>query len=334
MNGARYPWPVLLMTAALACIGLAVTACSSSAPVSAPPASPHTAAEKAATLRWLATTSPMWAKGNLAGRDQVTTGEMRTIYRSEQRQPRAKGTSRKAFQLTGLSITVPCHSGAGDAFVAYGNTDVFTLGQDGQPVAMIFRRAGGTWKLAAAVDHPSGDPGWPALCRHGAAPAAAAVLAPGTYTPSLAGVLTTAMAGAAMTPATARPFAINGFLAGPGSVTGQAARWIRQDRKAGVAFTGRFTPAPDPTFAFPLASGHGYWLIGFLTQRNSRNSPAGFHRADWPDGSPDTTPSLAVVHHQTDTFITTYTATDPLRSVGGAVALDGFFGWPLATASS
>jgi hypothetical protein len=334
MNGTGKSWPILL-TAVLAGAGLAAAACgSSSPPVSAPPASPHTAKERAATLSWLAQTNQMWTRGNFAALDQVTTGEMRAIYRTEQRQARAAGVSRKAFRLTGLSITVPCHRGPGDVFVAYGDTDVFTLGQSTQPVAMVFQRSGRAWKLAAAVDHPAGDPGWPALCRHGAAPAAAAVLAPGSYVPDLARVLTTAMTGAAMTTATAAPFAINGFLAGSGSVTGQAARWMRQDRKAGVTLTGRFAPAGDSTFAFPLASGRGYWLIGFLTQSNSHSSPSGLRTAAWPDGSPDTTARLAVVHHQTDTFITTYTAIDPLRSAARSAVLDGFFGWQLATRSS
>jgi hypothetical protein len=48
------------------------------------------------------------------------------------------------------------------------------------------------------------------------------------------------------------------------------------------------------------------------------------------------------VHQETDTFITTYTAIDPLRPAGNparhavsaAVALDGFFGWPLAALPS
>ena len=94
----------------------------------------------------------MWTKSNFNAVDQVTTGEMRTIYQYEQQQPRASGSSRKTFQLTGLSITIPCHSGAASVFVAYGDTDVFTLGQRLQPVALAFERTGGTWKLAAAVD--------------------------------------------------------------------------------------------------------------------------------------------------------------------------------------
>jgi hypothetical protein len=38
-----------------------------------------------------------------------------------------------------------------------------------------------------------------------------------------------------------------------------------------------------------------------------------------------------VVHEGTDTFVTTYAAIDPLRSAGGQVVLDGFYGWPLTS---
>jgi len=41
-----------------------------------------------------------------------------------------------------------------------------------------------------------------------------------------------------------------------------------------------------------------------------------------------------VVHHEADTFITTYTAIDPLRSAHANVTLDGFFGWPLTAVAS
>ena len=160
------------------------------------------------------------------------------------------------------------------------------------------------------------------------------MLAPDRYTADLARVLTRAMTGAQPTTATASPFAVNGFLSGSGSVNGQAATWIRQDQRAGVSFTGHFTPAPDPTFALPLANGRGYWLIGFLTQTTTHRSPSGLRTTSWPDSSPVATPRPAVVHHETDTYITTYTALDPLRSAGGTVALDGFFGWPLTTTAS
>ncbi len=297
------------------------------------PSTAHTAAEQAATLNWLAKTNEMWTDGDFAALDQVTTAEMSTIYLSEQ--PKAAtptNASRLAFQLTGLSITVPCHTGASDVFVAYGDTDVFDLGSTRQPVAMVFERVGGAWKLAAAVNRPSG--GWPALCTRGTPPTAPALLAPGDYPSALARMLTHAMTGAAQTSASASPFAVNDFLAGSDSVTAQAATEIRRDRSAGVTFTGRFTPVADPALALPLAGGRGFWVVGFLTQSDTYSSPAGVRAKSWPDGNQVATPRPAVVHHETDSFITTYTAIDPLRSDNGAVALDGFFGWPLTAVAS
>jgi hypothetical protein len=327
-----------LLCALLAGIGLAAAGCgggADSAAVHAPAASPHTAAEKAATLAWLDQTSHMWTASNFAALDQVTTGAIRTIYQVEEQQASLPtNADRLPFHLTGLSITIPCQVSGDAIFVAYGDTDVFTLGQRIQPYAMVFQRSDGTWKLAAAVQYPSGGAGWPALCRQGTAATAPAVLAADRYTADLARVLTRAMTGAQPTTVTASPFAVNGFLSGPDSVNGQAATWITQDRRAGVSFTGHFSPVPDPTFALPLASGRGYWLIGFLTQTTTHRSPSGLRTTAWPDSSPVGTPRPAVVHHETDTYITTYTALDPLRSAGGTVALDGFFGWPLTTTVS
>ena len=333
MNASTRRSTALLLL--LAGIGLATAACSGgadSAAVNAPPASPHTEAAKAATLNWLNKTSLMWTAGDFAALDQVTTGEMRTIYQVEKQQATLPtNADRQPFQLTGLSITIPCQAGADAIFVAYGDTDVFTLGQNMQPYAMVFQRTGGSWKLATAVQYPSGGAGWPALCRQGAAATAPAVLAPDRYTADLARVLTRAMTGVQPSTATASPFAVNGFLSGPDSVNGQAATWIRQDQRAGVSFSGHFAPAPDPTFALPLANGRGYWLIGSLTQTATHRSPSGLRTTSWPDSSPVAAPRPIVVHHETDTFITTYAAIDPLRSAGGTVALDGFFGWPLTT---
>jgi hypothetical protein len=334
VNGASRR--VRLLTAIVAGAGLAATACGSggSASVSAPPASRHTAAEKTATLNWLAKTNQMWTKDDFAALSQVTTAEMGTVYQAEEHQAAtAKSSSRQAFRLTGLSITVPCHSGGASVFVAYGDTDVFTLGQGMQPQAMVFERVGGQWKLAAAVNGPSGS-GWPALCRQGTPASAPAVLTPGNYAPDLARVLTHAQTGARTTTAAAAPFALNGFLSGSGSITAQAATQIRKDRSGGVTFSGRFTQVTDPTFALPLANGRGYWLVGFLTQSNTYSSPSGLRKADWPDGNPVARPRPAVVHHETETFITTYTAIDPLRSAGRTVTLDGFFGWPLTAHAS
>jgi hypothetical protein len=336
MNGNGTSRRVRLLTAIVAGAGLAATACGSggSATISAPPASRHTAAEQAATLNWLAKTNQMWTKDNFSALSQVTTAEMGTVYQAEEHQAAtAKTSSRRAFQLTGLSITVPCHRGGASVFVAYGDTDVFTLGQGMQPQALVFERAGGRWKLAAAVNRP-GSSGWPALCRQGTPAAASAVLTPGSYAPDLARVLTHAQTGARATTTAAAPFALNGFLSGSGSITAQAATQIRKDRSGGVAFSGRFTQVPDPTFALPLANGRGDWLIGFLTQSDNYRSPSGVRKADWPDGNPVAKPRPGIVHDETETFITTYAAIDPLRSAGRTVTLDGFFGWPLTAHAS
>ena len=121
-------------------------------PVNPPPSSAHSAAEQAATMNWLAKTNGMWASGDFAALDQVTTAEMRTIYLSEESHASLPGNAdRQGLQLTGLSITIPCRSGGSPVFVAYGSTDVVTLGQGMQPAAMIFEQAGGAWKLAAIV---------------------------------------------------------------------------------------------------------------------------------------------------------------------------------------
>ena len=212
MNASKGHRTPVLLTAALAAAAAAITACGGSAaapPVGAPPASRHTAVEQAATLNWLAVTNQMWTRDNFAALDQVTMGEARTIYRSEQRHTagHASPSGRTPFRLTGLSITVPCHgfsesgdagsaasgrgaaepSGAGSVFVAYGDTDVFTLGQSMRPEAMVFEQAGGAWKLAAVVNGSSGGGArWPALCPAGTGRDPAAVLAPADYPETLA----------------------------------------------------------------------------------------------------------------------------------------------------
>jgi hypothetical protein len=305
----------------------------SPAPVNPPPSSAHSAAEQAAVTNWLKQTNQMWTSDSFASLDQITTAEMRTIYQSEEPKGTLPGSAtRPPFQLTSLSVTVPCHTGASNVFVAYGDTDVFDLGSAMQPMAMVFERVAGAWKLAGAVSRPDG--GWPALCIGGTPPTAPALLAPADYPSVLARVLTQAQTGTTQTSATASPFAVNDFLAGSSSVTGQAATEIRQDRRAGVTFIGGFTPAPDPWLALPLASGRGFWLVGFLIQHGTYSSPAGFRAKSWPDGNQVATPRPAVVHHESDTFITTYTAIDPLRSAHGTVTLDGFFGWPLTAIAS
>jgi hypothetical protein len=334
----RTPRPLPLAAAlaglGLACLTLAGCGGAGSPAVSAPPGSARTAAEQAAVTNWLVKTNQMWTRNDFAALDQITTGQMRTIYRSEQRQASLpENASRIGFQLTGLSITVPCHTGSPAVFVAYADTDVFDLRTGMQSVAMVFQRAGGLWKLATAITHPGGS-GWPALCTTGPPPATPPALAPGSYAPDLARVLTSAATGAAPTASTASPFAVNDFLSGSGSIPAQFAAWIRQDRQSGVSLTGRFTPAPDPTFALPLAGGRGYWVIGIMTQSETHSAPAGLRATNWPDGSQVATPRPAIVHHETDTFTTTYTAIDPPRPGNTTVTLDGFSGWPLAASTS
>ena len=280
----------------------------------------------------------MWTRGDFAALDQVTTGEGRMIYQAEQRQSADTiAAGRTPFRLTGLSITVPCRSGAapggaGPVFVAYADTDVFTLGQSARPEAMVFQQAGGTWKLAAVVNGSPGasQPRWPALCRAGVDPAAAAVLPPADYAAALARVLDHATTGAAETAQAAAPFAVNSFFAGPDSINAQFATDSRHDRAAGVTLAQRFAPVGGPALALPLAGGRGYWLVGVFSQTSTYHSAAGTRKTAWPDGSSIASPRPAMVHQETDTFVTTYTATDPPRSAGGPVVLDGFFGWPLA----
>jgi hypothetical protein len=145
-------------------LSLGTTACGGAGPVPAspPPSAARTAAEQAAVLNWLARTNAMWTRNDFAALDEITTAEMRTVYLAEQRQASLpSNASRQPFQLTSLSITIPCQGSLPGVFVAYGDTDVFDLGPAMHPMAMVFERVDGRWKLAAAVNRPAR--GWPAL---------------------------------------------------------------------------------------------------------------------------------------------------------------------------
>jgi hypothetical protein len=172
---------------------------------------------------------------------------MRTIYLAEERQVSLPANaSREAFQLTGLSITVPCHTGNPAAFVAYGDTDVFDLGTGMQSVVMVFERTGGLWKLAAAVNH-TGSSGWPALCTQATPPTTPPVLAPASYTSDLARALTSAATGAAQTTTTASPFAVNDFLAAGTRYGPITPPWLSTVSSAGPSPPSRANPpAPGP----------------------------------------------------------------------------------------
>jgi hypothetical protein len=331
---------VPLLAAIVTASAVAVAACGGGgAPaVAAPPASRQTATERAATLSWLAKTNQIYTRNEFSLASQVTMGEARSAYLAQENQTRSDPGpgGRKPLRLASVSITVPCHQGAAATFVAYGDTNVFTLGQSMQPEALVFQRAGRAWKLAAIVNQSSGSGhrAWPALCRGGAGRTAPAVLAPADYAATLARTLDHAATGAAETAATAAPFAVNSFFNGPDSFTAQSATQIRQDRAGGATLAEKFAPTADPTLALPLAGGRGYWLVGVLTQTGSYSSHAGIRKATWPDGATIGPERPALVHQGTDTYITTYTAIDPLRSDGGRVTLDGFFGWPLRSVAS
>jgi hypothetical protein len=156
------------------------------------------------------------------------------------------------------------------------------------------------------------------------------VLPPAGYGATLARVLDHATTGATETAQAAVPFAVNSFFAGPDSINAQSATDSRRDRVGGVTLAQRFAPAAGPPLALPLAGGRGCWLVGVFSQTSTYHSATGLRKASWPDGSSVASPRPAVVHQETDTFVNTYTATDPLRSAGGRVVLDGFFGWPFA----
>ena len=275
----------------------------------------------------------MWTSNDFAGLDQITTGQMRTIYLSEERQASLPANAdREAFQLTGLSITVPCHTGSPAVFVAYADTDVFDLSTGMQSVAMVFQRTGGRWKLATAVTRPGGS-GWPALCTKGAPPPGRPCSLPVATPLDLARVLTSAVTGAAQTAPTASPFTVNDFLAGRARSPPSSPRGSGRTGEAGSASPGG-SPRPRPDVRAAARGGRGYWVIGIMTQSVTHSAAAGLRATHWPDGSQVATPRPAVVHHETDTFITTYTAIDPLRSGNATVTLDGFSGWPLTAIAS
>src|ERR1700722_7691242 len=238
MSATGRRWPGPLLAAIMAASAVAAAACGSGAPtVSAPPASRHAAAERAATLHWLTETNKIWTRNDFAPLDQVTTGEARAAYRAQEDQTRSDPgpAGRPPLRLASVSITVPCHRGAAATFVAYGDTDVFTLGQSMQPVALVFQRIGVAWKLATVVNHSdSGAASWPALCRTGTGTTAPVVLAPADYDATLARALNHAAPGAPERAGVAAPFALNSFFSGSGSFNVQSATQIRQDRAGGV----------------------------------------------------------------------------------------------------
>ena len=282
-------------------------------------------------LNWLAKTNAMWTQNNFAALDEITTAEMRTIYLAEQRGASLpSNASRQPFQLTGLSITIPCQAGpASSSPTATPTSSTSARPCSPWPWCSSGPTAGGSWPPRSTA-RPAAGP----RCARTACRLAPPTLAAADYAPELARVLTHATTGSAETTATAAPFAVNDFFAGSGSINAQAARQTGQDRRGGVSFTQGFTTTVNPTLALPLAGGRGFWMIGILTQTGRYASATGLRAKNWPDGNQVATPRPAVVHHETDTFITTYTAIDPPRSASATLTLDGFFGWPLLAVAS
>jgi hypothetical protein len=90
----------------------------------------------------------MWTHNDFAALDEITTAEMRTIYLAERHGASLpSNASRQPFQLTGLSIAIPCQAGGPGVFVAYGDTDVFDLGPACSPWPWCSSgpTAGGSW---------------------------------------------------------------------------------------------------------------------------------------------------------------------------------------------
>jgi hypothetical protein len=316
--------------------GCGAASSQNAATVTAPPASPNTATEQAATMSWLAATNQMWTNHNFAALDQVTTGSLRTAYQYEEHDTSGSRESHKILTLTDLSITLPCDTGNPTVFVAYARTDVFSLGQGVQSVVMVFQADGATWQLAAAVTHFDGS-SWPTLCQGTTAPTGTGALAIADHAPNLAAVLTRASDGVTPTVAQAHPFAVNSFLTGSDSIPDQSAISRSKDRSAGDHSTQTFTTTAGPLFSLPLADNAGYWLIGTLEQHIRLDSTAGITGKTWPDGTQVDTPRPATVHHQSDDFAATYTAIDPTPAAGshvGGVSLNGFFGAPVAATTS
>jgi hypothetical protein len=77
------PLPLTVGLAVMSLTGIFLAGCSGGGAQVNPP---HSAAEQAAALNWLAQTNQMWTRANFAALDHVTTGQMRTIYLSEENQ--------------------------------------------------------------------------------------------------------------------------------------------------------------------------------------------------------------------------------------------------------
>src|SRR3984957_9348144 len=146
-TGRRRTVPLLAAIVTASAVALGACGGGGVPSVGAPRASRQTATERASALGWLAKPNHIYTRNDFSLASQVTTGEARSAYLAQENQTRSDPGpgGRKPLRLASVSITVPCHQGAAATFVAYADTDVFTLGQSLQPEALVFQRAGGVW---------------------------------------------------------------------------------------------------------------------------------------------------------------------------------------------
>ena len=93
----------------LAGIGLAVTGCGGggASAVNAPPASAHTAAERAAVTSWFVQTNQMLTKNDFHAVNRAARRQMRTVYLTEEPPASLPRRGPDGVQLTGLPKNVP-----------------------------------------------------------------------------------------------------------------------------------------------------------------------------------------------------------------------------------
>ena len=331
--------PLRIRQLARSCLGAfpliaLMTFLSSPGPAAASGAAPISDGQaKAGVQNWLTQTNKMWRMNDFSELGKVTTGEMQAVYLYDKSQLKLS-IPEKPFHFSKLSVVVPCETGATKTFVAYADTDVFTFRQGIHPYAMVFEKVGGTWKLAAVEGSPTGKADWPALCTGHSPTMSSPVLTAAAYTSTLAPVLTKFSSGIAVPATAAAPFDPSWFTGGSDSIQSEFSSQFTPDEAKQVALTVNLSPAAYPTFAWPLATGDGYWVVGSVTQTDTHDSPVGITSDTWPDGAPVDSPSPTVVHHQVDTFITSYAAVDPLSSSGSPVQVDAFYGSTVSGAAS
>lgn len=312
------------------------TACgsASSAGSAAPPrAQPPTAAQAdAAVQTWFAATNQMVTAHDFSQLDSVTTGAMTDAYRNARDAVATQPTSSpaKPFVLKNLTVVVPCQGTGPADFVAYADTDVFSLGTSVDSHAMVFVKSGGRFKLAATVSHPPGSPPWPRLCRPGTAPSALAlVLRPNGVGASLAQAFNRNIVAPTGDSAAVAPFVLNQFT----NFKADSADASTKLQAAHDTWSTTFLVSPAPSYALPLASG-GYWVLVTLAQHSVVTDPQGNSGGTWPDGAPVATPHPAVVHRQATEFTVTDAVIDPPSKAGARATVDGFFGYEAKSSAS